>query len=93
MEDLLDNGITGIDRTSGRSCSERLSEYNLRELGRSGKAPFSREQTRRYAQLKGIIEEAETDVTRLDYVLYWGRMWWGKVEPFLMNRHRESWVQ
>lgn len=55
LEDLLDPGITELVRIGGRSRSERLSEYNLRELGRSGKAPFSREQTRRYAQLKGDI--------------------------------------
>ena len=95
LEDLLNRGITNLVRIGGRSRSDRLSEYNLRELGRSGKAPFSREQTRRYAQLKTAIEEAEKDVKQLDRKLLreMGEKWWATVEPFLKDHHRESWVQ
>ena len=95
LEDLLDNGVTDIVRIGGRSRSERLSEYSLRELGRSGKAPFSREQNRRYAQLKGVIEEAEKDVARLEKLLAReiGEKWWKTVEPHLKSRHPKSWEQ
>ncbi len=95
LESLLDKGITKIVRIGGRSRSDRLSEYNLRELDRSGKAPFSREQTRRYAQLKGTIEEAEKDVKRLVQIISReiGEKWWERVEPFLKTHHRTCWEQ
>ena len=95
LEDLLNRGITDLVRIGGRSRSNCLSEYNLRELGRSGKAPFSWEQTRRYAQLKTVIEEAEKDMKRLDrrLLMEMGEKWWATVEPFLKDHHRESWVQ
>ena len=95
LESLLDNGVKEIVRMGGRSRSDRLSEYNLRELSQSGKAPFSREQTRRYAQLKKTIEEAEKDVQRYEKVLSReiGEKWWNRVEPFLQTYHRSSWEQ
>ena len=95
LESLLDKGITKIVRIGGRSRSDRLSEYNLRELARSGKAPFSCEQTRRYAQLKGTIEEAEKDVKRLVQIISReiGEKWWERAEPFLKTYHRTCWEQ
>lgn len=95
LESLLDNGVNKIVRIGGRSRSDRLSEYNLRELGRSGKAPFSREQTRRYAQLKETIEEAEKDVNRQVKIISReiGEKWWERVEPFLETYHRTCWEQ
>lgn len=72
-----------------------MSQYNLRELGRSGKAPFSREQTRRYAQLKEGIEEAKQDVERLQRVLgrEIGEKWWDTVEVYLMDNEPDSYQQ
>ena len=95
LESLLDNGVTNIVRIGGRCRSDRISEYNLRELGRSGKAPFSREHTRRYAQLKQTIEEAEKDVMRLVPIISReiGEKWWARIEPFLKDYHQTSWEQ
>jgi hypothetical protein len=95
LESLLDNGVNEIVRIGGRSRSDRLSEYNLRELGRSGKAPFSREQTRRYAQLKETIEKAEKDVNRQTKIISReiGEKWWGTVDSFLETYHRACWEQ
>jgi hypothetical protein len=56
LEGLLDVGICDIVRIGGRSRNERLAEFNLREKAKGGKASFSREQARRYAQLKETIE-------------------------------------
>jgi hypothetical protein len=94
LEDLLDVGITGIVRLGGRSKSDRLVQYNLRELGRS-KAPFSREQTRRFAQLKEEIEQAKQDVERLRRVLSreMGEKWWDTVEGYLRDNDHESYQQ
>ena len=95
LESLLDKGVKKIVRMGGRSRSDRLSEYNLRELSRSGKAPFSREQTRRYAQLKKTIEEAEKDVKHHEKIISReiGEKWWSRVEPFLKTYHQNSWEQ
>jgi hypothetical protein len=56
LEGLWDVGICDIVRIGGRSRNERLAEFNLREKAKGGKASFSREQARRYAQLKETIE-------------------------------------
>lgn len=95
LESLLDNGVKKIVRMGGRSRSDRLSEYNLRELSRGGRAPFSREQTRRYAQLKKSIEEAEKDVERLGKIISReiGEKWWERVDPFLKTYDQNSWEQ
>jgi hypothetical protein len=95
LESLLDNGVKNLVRMGGRSRSDRLSEYNLHELRQSGKAPFSREQTRRFAQLKKSIEEAEKDVERLGKIISReiGEKWWDRIEPFLKTYHRNSWEQ
>lgn len=95
LESLLDVGVTGIVRLGGRSRSERLSKYNLRELGRSGKAPFSREQTRRFAQLKEEIETAKSDIERLQRVLSReiGEKWWNTVEVYLKDSDPDSYHQ
>jgi hypothetical protein len=95
LESLLNNGVTNIVRMGGRSSSSRLSEYNLRELSSNGRARFSREQTRRYAQLKQSIEEAEKDVKRLVPIISKeiGEKWWRTVEPFLQVNHQEYWEQ
>ncbi len=95
LESLLDNGVTQIVRLGGRSRSHRLVQYNLRELGRSGKAPLSREQTRRCAKLRETIEEAKTEVERLvpNISMEFGEKWWERVEPFLKTFHRTCWEQ
>ena len=95
LEDVLNAGITDIVRIGGRSRSDRLAEYNLREQAHSGKTPFTREQTRRYAQLKQTIEEAEKDVTRLERILKReiGEKWWDRVGDFLRSEEPESWRQ
>ena len=95
LEDLLDAGITDIVRLGGRSKNDRLSQYNLREQASSGKVPFTREQTRRYAQLRGIIEEAEKDVKRLERGLgrEIGEKWWARVRDHLQDHHTDAWRQ
>ncbi len=95
IDSLLDNGVNDIVQIGGRSRSDRLSEYNLRELGQSGKAPFSCEQTQRYAQLKNTIEEAEKDVNCWIKIISRkiGEQWWGTVEPFLETYHQTCWEQ
>jgi hypothetical protein len=95
LEDLLDAGITDIVRLGGRSKNDRLSQYNLREQASSGKMPFTREQTRRYAQLKGTIEDAEKDVTRLERELgrEIGEKWWARVRDHLQDHHADAWRQ
>lgn len=95
LESLLDVGITGIVRLGGRSRSERLTKYNLRELGRSGKAPFSRDQNRRFAQLKDEIEEAKQVIERLQRVLSReiGEKWWGAVGAYLKDNDPDSYQQ
>ena len=95
LEDLLDAGVTDIVRLGGRSQSDRLSEYNLRALASSGKAPFSRDQNRRFAQLKGTIEDAEKEVKGLQKTLgkEIGEKWWSRVGPFLANSYPDHWRQ
>lgn len=92
LESLLDVGVEGIVRLGGRSRSERLSKYNLRELGRSDKAPFSRDQTRRFAQLKEEMETAKKDIERLQRVLSReiGEKWWNTVEVYLRDNDPDS---
>ena len=94
LESLLDIGVSEIVRMGGRSRSDRLAEYNLRELGRS-KAPFSREQTRRFAQLKEEMEEARKDVEKLERVLSReiGEKWWDTVEAYLSENDLDSYQQ
>jgi hypothetical protein len=95
LEDLLNAGITDIVRLGGRSKNDRLSQYNLREQASSGKVPFTREQTRRYAQLRGTIEEAEKDVNRLERGLgrEIGEKWWARVRDHLQDHHTDAWRQ
>lgn len=95
LEGLLDVGIRDIVRLGGRSKSERLVEFNLREKAKSGKAPFSREQTRRYAQLKQSIEDASKEVNGIQKKLRReiGKAWWATVEPHLRSTHQEEWMQ
>jgi hypothetical protein len=92
LESLLDVGVDGIVRLGGRSRSERLSKYNLRELGRLYKAPFSRDQTRRFAQLKEEMETAKKDIERLQRVLSReiGEIWWNTVEVYLRDNDLDS---
>jgi hypothetical protein len=95
LEGLLDVGIHDIVRLGGRSKNERLAEFNLRELAKAGKAPFTRDQTRRYAQLKGTIEEAGKEVDAIQKKLRReiGKGWWSTVEPYLQYAHQEEWKQ
>ncbi|KAL7522946.1 hypothetical protein ACHAWX_007679 [Stephanocyclus meneghinianus] len=95
LEALLDVGITGIVRLGGRSRSEKLSQYNLRELRRSKKVFFSRDQTRRFAQLKEEIEHAKMDVEQLQHVLsrQIGEKWWDTVEAHLKVNDSDSYHQ
>ena len=51
LEDLLGAGIDSIVRIGGRSKSERVQKYGLRELATQNHA-FSREQSRRHACLQ-----------------------------------------
>ena len=95
LEGLLDAGIRDIVRIGGRSKNERLAELNLREKAKGGKAPFSREHTRRYAQLKQTIEEAAKEVESIQKVCKReiGKGWWKTVEPHLKQAHFEAWQQ
>jgi hypothetical protein len=95
LVDLLDAGIADIVRLGGRSKNGRLEQYNLRERVRSGKAPFSREQNRRYAQLMGQIETAEKDMKRLELecIREIGAKWWRTVGPYLHDTDSEFWQQ
>ena len=95
LESLLDNGVTNIVRMGGRSRSDRLSEYNLRELCHKRRSLFSREQRRRFAQLKQLIEKSEEDVKRLGKMISReiGEKWWDRVGPFLETYHTTCWQQ
>ena len=95
LEGLLDVGIRDIVRIGGRSKNDRLAEFNLREKAKGGKAPFSREQTRRYAQLKGTIEEAVKEVESIQKVCAReiGKGWWKTVAPHLQGSHPEAYEQ
>lgn len=95
LESLLDVGIHDIVRVGGRSRNERLNEFNLREKAKGGKAPFSREQTRRYAQLKQTIEEAVKEVESIQQICRReiGKGWWNRVECHLKHSHPEAWQQ
>ena len=65
LEALLDEGITSVVRVGGRSKNERVKEYSLFEQSVT-RAPFSVVQNRRYAQLCGEIEDAESQIARLE---------------------------
>ena len=95
LEDLLDAGIESIVRLGGRSNNDRLEQYNLREMSRNGKAPFTREQNWRYKQLMDQIEEAEKDAKRLEKVcsMEVGAKWWRTIGPFLETHYPELWRQ
>ncbi len=95
LEGLLDVGIRDIVRIGGRSRNERLAEFNLREKAKGGKAPFSREQTRRYARLKETIEEAVKESECIQKVCSReiGKGWWKTVAPHLQGCHPEAYEQ
>ena len=95
LEGLLDAGIRDIVRVGGRSRNERLAEFNIREKAKAGKAPFSREQTRRYAQLKQIIEESGEEVKRIQKICSQEirKGSWKTLEPFLKQTHLHDWEQ
>lgn len=95
LEGLLDGGIRDIVRVGGRSKNERVAEFNLREKAKDGKVPFTREQTRRYAQLKGTIEKAVKEVESTQRYLRReiGKGWWKTVGPHLQITHLEDWKQ
>ena len=94
LESLIDVGIPDIVRMGGRSRSERLTQYNLKELGKT-KAPFSREQTRRFAQLKEEIEESKEDIERLQRIISReiGVKWWDRISTFLRDNDPDAYTQ
>ena len=85
LESLLDVDITSIVRLGGRSQSRRLAQYTLREQASPSNAPFTLDQTRRFAQLKETIRSAEKDVERLELKLRerLGNKSWSRVARFL----------
>ncbi len=95
LEDLLDAGINQIVRMGGRSKSERLAEYNLREKGGNERAPFTKAQSKRYGELKQQIEEAEQAIKFLERQCSReiGAAWWDTVGEFLEDNHRSAWRQ
>jgi len=95
LEGLLDVGLRDIVRVGGRSKNERLAEFNLREKAKDGNVQFSREQKRRYAQLKGTIEETVKEVDSIQKVCRReiGRGWWKTVAPYLKQYHLDAWEQ
>ena len=57
-------------------------------LGELSLASFDRNQTRRFAALKGTQKSAEADLKELKQVIvrrHWGPKWWRTVSPFLQN--------
>jgi len=90
LEDLLDAGITNIVRMGGASKSQRLAEYNLHEKCKT-KAKWTRDQNKRYAQLKGAIEEAERDISTLGrkVAMAIGPKWWRTVSEHLEDTNYE----
>jgi len=91
LEDLLDVGIKDIVRVGGRSKSERLEEYSLYNLA-GGRSTFTKQQSRRFGQLKQMIEWAQEEATKLERRCSReiGREWWPTVEPHLENEDRGS---
>ena len=89
LEHLLDNGERKIVRIGGRSRSEKLKAYQLRELSRN-KAVLSQEARRRLksvsAQLYRRHEEIESLITELNEPLQWASPG-GGAKLYLMDEH------
>ena len=94
LGDLLDVGITDIVRLGGRSKSERLAQFNLRELG-SERSEFNRTQKKRYAELMTTIEDEQARVRRLETKCSReiGAAWWKTVGEHLEDSDRAAWKQ
>lgn len=59
LEDMLGKGITDIVRIGGGSKNSKLDPYQLRSRQASG---FDRVQNRRFAHLKGALEESQQSI-------------------------------
>lgn len=62
LEDMISKGITDIVRIGGGSKNPKLDPYQLRNRLASG---FDRAQNRRFAHLKGALEESQQSVDEI----------------------------
>lgn len=62
LEDMLNKGVTSMVRIGGGSKNSKLDALQLRNRPSAG---FNRVQNRRYAHLKGALEESQAEVDNI----------------------------
>jgi hypothetical protein len=69
LEALLDKGITNIVRIGSRSRSDRMEQYNMRQLVKQQQGGLSRIEGRRMYNIMEEVRQTEAEVKRLGGLL------------------------